>query len=37
VEDVLIFIVDNLNGISEAIEVVFPPAEVKKMHCPSDP
>jgi len=30
VEDVLIFTVDNLKGISEAIEAVFPRAEVQK-------
>jgi transposase-like protein len=30
VEDVLIFCVDNLKGISEAIEAVFPQAEVQK-------
>ncbi len=30
VEDVLIFSVDNLKGISEAIEAVFPQAEVQK-------
>ncbi len=29
-EDVLIFSVDNLKGISEAIEAVFPQAEVQK-------
>jgi len=30
VEDVLIFTVDNLKGISEAIEAVFPRAEIQK-------
>jgi transposase-like protein len=30
VEDVLIFTIDNLKGISEAIEAVFPRAEVQK-------
>ena len=30
VEDILIFTVDNLKGISEAIEAVFPRAEVQK-------
>jgi putative transposase len=30
VEDVLVFTVDNLKGISEAIEAVFPRAEVQK-------
>jgi len=30
VEDILIFAVDNLSGISEAIEAVFPKAEIQK-------
>lgn len=30
VEDILIFAVDNLTGISEAIEAVFPAAEIQK-------
>jgi hypothetical protein len=32
-EDVLIFSVDNLKGISEAIEAVFPQAEVQWLCC----
>ena len=30
VEDILIFAVDNLTGISEAIEAVYPQAEIQK-------
>jgi transposase-like protein len=36
VEDVLIFAIDGLNGFNQAIEAVYPKAEVQR-HCSSNP